>query len=67
MQCTDTGARLPAVQITMPLDLARDISSLLNSIQSLGGNGRITLEVAGGAVIGTEVSVKRQRATRKSA
>ncbi len=67
MQCRDTGGSLPAVRIEMPVDLARDISSLINSIQALGGNGRIILEVVGGAVISTEVAVKRQRITRKSA
>lgn len=65
MQCSDTSARMPAVQIKMPLDLARDISYLIESIKSLGGNGKITLDVSGGNVTSTEVTVKRQR--RKSA
>ncbi len=65
MLCSDTSSKLPAVKIGMPVDLARDISYLLEGIKQLGGNGRITLDVSGGNVTGTEVTVKRQR--KKSA
>lgn len=61
MQCSETDSQLPAVRIAMPVDLARDISYLLKAIRDLGGNGRILLDVSGGAVIGTEVTVKRLR------
>jgi hypothetical protein len=61
MQCRDTGSSLPAVKIEMPVDLARDISSLINSIRALGGTGRITLDMQGGNVTGTEITVRRPR------
>lgn len=65
MLCSDTSSKLPAIKIGMPVDLARDISYLIESIKSLGGNGKIVLDVSGGNVTGTEVTVKRQR--KKSA
>ena len=65
MLCSDTDNALPAVKVALPLDLARDISHLLEAIRSLGGSGRIQLDVSGGNVTGTEVTVKRPR--RKSA
>lgn len=61
MLCSDTDNKLPAVKVTLPLDLARDISYLLDAIRSLGGSGRIQLDVSGGNVTGTEVTVKRPR------
>lgn len=64
MLCSDTGCQ-PSIKIAMPVDLARDISYLIESIKSLGGNGKIVLDVSGGNVTGTEVTVKRQR--KKSA
>jgi hypothetical protein len=64
MQCRDTDSH-QVIRIEMPVDLARDISSLINSIKALGGNGRITLEMFGGNVISTEIAVKRQR-TKKT-
>lgn len=65
MLCSDTSSSIPAVKIGMPLDLARDISELLDSIKSLGGFGRITLDIQGGNVMGTEITIKRSR--KKSA
>ncbi len=65
MLCSDTSSKLPAVKIGMPVDLARDISDLLESIEKFGGFGRITLDVQGGNVMGTEVTIKRSR--KKSA
>ena len=61
MLCTDTDTGLPAVRVALPLDVARDISYLLKAITDLGGNGRIQLDISGGAVVSTEVSIKRQR------
>lgn len=61
MLCTETDSRVPAVKIGMPVDLARDISYLLEGIKSLGGSGRIVLDISGGQVIGTETTIKRRR------
>jgi hypothetical protein len=66
MQCCETDSRIPAVHIKMPVDLARDISYLLEGIRSLGGHGKIVLDVQGGDVTGTEVTIKRLR-NKKSA
>jgi hypothetical protein len=63
--CSDTSAKLPAVKIGLPIDLAKDISYLLEGIKSLGGNGRITLDLSNGSVTSTEVTIKRSR--KKSA
>ena len=63
MQCSDTGEH-QAVKIAMPVDLARDISNLLTGIENLGGNGRIVLDVSGGSVVSTEMTVKRHRKKR---
>lgn len=66
MLCNDTDHKLPAVKVALPLDLACDISSLLEAIRSLGGSGRIQLDVSGGNVTGTEVTVKRPRHKKAS-
>ncbi len=66
MLCSDTSSKLPAVKIGMPVDLARDISYLLEGIKQLGGTGRITLDVSGGQVIGTETTIKRRRDKKQS-
>jgi hypothetical protein len=61
MLCSETDSRVPAVKIVMPVDLARDISYLIEGIKALGGTGRITLDISGGQVIGTETTIKRRR------
>ena len=66
MQCSDTSAKLPAVHIAMPVDLAKDISYYLEAIKAIGGNGRITLFVSGGNVVDSEITAKPKR-NKKSA
>jgi len=64
MLCSDTGCQ-QAIKIAMPVDLARDISYLLEGLKSLGGNGHITLDVQNGEVMGTEMTIKRVRRKTK--
>ena len=66
MQCSDTSAKLPAVHIGMPVDLAKDISYWLDAIKTVGGNADLTLEVRGGQVQAFQTLIKQSR-KRKSA
>ncbi len=65
MLCSDTSGKLPAVKLPIPIDLAADIAYMLKGIRDMGGTGRLTLDVSGGNVTSTELSVKRPR--KKSA
>jgi hypothetical protein len=65
MRCSDTSGKLPAIHLPIPLDLAADIAYMLKGIKEMGGTGRLVLDVSGGNVTSTELSVKRPR--KKSA
>ena len=67
MQCSDTSAKLPAVHIDMPVDLASDIGKWLAAIKQMKSKGRITLFVGSdGEVVDSEVTFKPPR-KKKSA
>ena len=67
MLCSDTSAKMKAVKIGVPLDVAEYIAKWLESIKPFGGNANLTLCARGGNIEGYEHSMKDKRQRKKSA
>ena len=64
MLCSDTG-KFENVHVTMTTEEARIFSELIHGVKQLGGEGRLMIEISGGTVTTTELTIKKQRQPRR--